>query len=75
MYFISEGVGLYLTLFFINMDMGCNCSKDSTPLSLKQKLRREFKQKVADMKKIWNDSADGNKITSTKDELGFKPKE
>ena len=75
MYFISEGVGLYLTLFFINMVMGCNCSKDSTPLSLKQKLRREFKQKVADMKKIWNDSADDNKITSTKDELGFKPKE
>lgn len=53
--------------------MGCNCSKDSTPLSLKQKLRREFKQKVADIKKIWNASADGNKITSTKDELGFKP--
>ena len=74
MYFISEGVGLYLTLFFINMDMGCNCSKDSTPLSLKQKLRREFKQKVADIKNIWNETGD-NKITSTKDELGFKPKE
>ena len=67
-------VGLYLTLFFINMDMGCNCSKDSTPLSLKQKLRREFKQKVADIKKIWNETGD-NKITSTKDELGFKPKD
>ena len=65
----------YISLFFfINMDMGCNCSKDSTPLSLKQKLRRAFTQKVADMKKIWNDSAD-DKITSTKDELGFKPKE
>ena len=67
--------GIISHSFFINMDMGCNCSKDSTPLSLKQKLRREFKQKVADMKKIWNDSADDNKITSTKDELGFKPKE
>ena len=64
-----------VSLFIINMDMGCNCSKDSTPLSLKQKLRREFKQKVADMKKIWNDSTDDNKITSTKDELGFKPKD
>ena len=75
MYFISEGVGLYLTLFFfINMDMGCNCSKDCTPLSLKQKLRREFNQKVADIKKICNETGD-NKITSTKDELGFKPKE
>ena len=58
-----------------NIYMGCNCSKDSTPLSLKQKLRREFKQKVADIKKIWNDSADDNKIISTKDELGFKPKD
>ena len=54
--------------------MGCNCSKDSTPLSLKQKLRREFKQKAADIKKIWNETGD-NKITSTKDELGFKPKD
>ncbi len=53
--------------------MGCNCSKDSTPLSLKQKLRREFKQKVAEVKKLWEESADG-KITSTKDQLGFKPK-
>ena len=56
------------------MDMGCNCSKDSTPLTVKQKLRRDFKKKVSDMKKIWNDSAD-HKITSTKDQLGFKPKE
>ena len=72
---VIKRVRINLTLFFINMDMGCNCSKDSTPLSLKQKLRREFKQKVADMKKIWNDSTDDNKITSTKDELGFKPKE
>lgn len=57
----------------INKYMGCNCSKDSTPLSLKQKLRREFKQKVAEVKKLWEESADG-KITSTKDQLGFKPK-
>ena len=54
--------------------MGCNCSKDSTPLSLKQKLWSEFILKVADIKKIWNETGD-NKITSTKDELGFKPKE
>ena len=60
--------------FFINKDMRCNCSKDSTPLSVKQKLRREFKQKVADVKRLWQESSD-NKITSTKDELGFKPKE
>ena len=29
--------------------MGCNCHNDETPLSLKQKIRREFKQKVADI--------------------------
>lgn len=51
--------------------MGCNCSKDSTTLTIKQKLRREFKKKVSDIKKLWKDSADG-KITSNKDELGFK---
>ena len=51
--------------------MGCNCSKDSTPLSLKQKIRREVKQKIADVKKIWQESSD-KKITSTKDQLGFK---
>lgn len=54
--------------------MGCNCKQDSTVLSLKQKLRREFKKTVSDVKKIWQESAD-KKITSTKDELGFKPKE
>lgn len=51
--------------------MGCNCSKDETQLSLKKKLRREFKQKVADIKQIWKES--GNKITTDKDKLGFKP--
>lgn len=43
-------------------------------MTLKQKIRRDFKQKVADVKKIWQDTS-GKKITSTKDELGFKPKE
>lgn len=54
--------------------MGCNCSKDKTVLSLKKKIRREMKQKIADVKKIWQDTSD-KKITSTKNELGFKPKE
>ena len=43
-------------------------------MTLKQKIRRDFKQKVADVKKIWQDTSE-KKITSTKDELGFKPKE
>ena len=58
--------------FFINMDMGCNCKQDSTTLSLKKKLRKELKQKIADMKQLWVESADG-KITSNKNQLGFKP--
>ena len=58
--------------FFINKDMGCNCSQNSTPLSVKKKLRREFKEKVAEVKQLWQDTSD-KKITSSKDQLGFKP--
>lgn len=54
--------------------MGCNCSKDSTPLSVKKQLRREFKEKVAEVKQLWQDTSD-KKITSNKDQLGFKPVE
>lgn len=53
--------------------MGCNCSKDQTELSLKKKLRREVKKKIADVKRIWNES--GGKVTSDKKDLGFKPVE
>lgn len=49
--------------------MGCNCKKDSVSLSLKQKLRRETKEKIAEVKRLWHESS---KITSNKDELGFK---
>lgn len=54
--------------------MGCNCHNNETTLSLK-KLRREFKKKVADVKKLWQESKGSGKITSNKDQLGFKPKE
>ena len=54
--------------------MGCNCSKDQTELTIKQTLRRAFKQKVAYIKQLWVESADG-KVTSNKDQLGFKPVE
>lgn len=54
--------------------MGCNCKKDSVPLSLRQKLRRETKEAIAEVKRLWKESADG-KITSNKDELGFKSTE
>ena len=56
--------------------MGCNCHNDSTPLSIKQKMRREVKKKIADIKKIWQESSDvesDNKITTKRDKLGFKP--
>ena len=54
--------------------MGCNCHNDETPLSVKQKIRREFKKKVAEIKEIWQDSGKSSgKITSDKDKLGFKP--
>ena len=53
--------------------MGCNCSKDTTELSLKKKLRREVKKQIAEVKRIWNES--GQKVTSGKKELGFKPVE
>lgn len=53
--------------------MGCNCSKDTTELSLKKKLRREIKKQIAEVKRIWNES--GQTVTSNKNELGFKPVE
>jgi hypothetical protein len=55
--------------------MGCNCHNDSTPLSLKQKVRRDFKKKAAEVKRLWQESSSDGKITSDKDQLGFKPVE
>lgn len=57
-------------MIFINSDMGCNCGKDSIPLSLKQKIRRETKEKIAEVKRLWRESNDS--ITIDKDTLGFK---
>ena len=57
-------------MIFINSDMGCNCSKDTIPLSLRQKIRRETKEKIAEVKRLWRESADN--ITVDKDTLGFK---
>lgn len=57
-------------MIFINSDMSCNCKKDSISLSLKQKLRRDAKEKIAEVKRLWKESADN--ITVSKDKLGFK---
>lgn len=40
-------------------------------MSLKKELRDNMKQKIAEVKRIWKESANG-KVTSDKDELGFK---
>lgn len=50
--------------------MSCNCTKDTIPLSLKQKIRRETKEKIAEVKRLWRESNDS--ITIDKDTLGFK---
>lgn len=54
--------------------MSCNCNKDKIELSIKKKLRRTVKEKIADLKKIWEDSkTDGeNIITTNKRNLNFK---
>lgn len=49
--------------------MGCNCNKDGIPLSLKQKMRKEAKEKFAEVRRLWKESG---KITSDKNQLGFK---
>lgn len=51
--------------------MSCNCKKDSIPLSLKKKLRKETKEKFAEIKRLWQESSN-DKITTDKNELGFK---
>ena len=52
--------------------MGCNCNKDGIPLSVKTKVRKEIKKKIADVKRIWRDSASSGNITTDKKELKFK---
>lgn len=55
--------------------MGCNCNNNGIPLSLKKRIRRETKKKIAEVKKIWRESSSNGKIISDKDELGFKKTE
>lgn len=59
--------------------MGCNCNKQgSIPLSVKKEMRNKLKERIADVKKIWNESKSNSSNNSsgsvkvTKDELGFK---
>lgn len=58
--------------YFHKYTMGCNCNKDGIPLSVKTKVRKEIKKKIADVKRIWRDSASSGTITTDKKELKFK---
>lgn len=52
--------------------MGCNCGKDKIKLSIRKRMRREVKEKIADIRKIWNESGESEKITIDKRKLNFK---
>ena len=58
----------------ININMGCNCSKDKIELSIKKRLRREMKEKISDLKKLWEESKQSGSgvISTNKNKLGFK---
>lgn len=52
--------------------MGCNCAKDKIELSIRKKLRREMKEKLSDIKKLWKESKTQTTVTTNKKELNFK---
>lgn len=53
--------------------MGCNCNKDK--LEMRKSIRNEIKKKIADVKKLWHESANVEgavTVTTNKNQLGFK---
>lgn len=53
--------------------MGCNCGKDKIELSIRKKIRKEMKEKISDLKKLWEESKSGKgTVTVNKKDLGFK---
>lgn len=54
--------------------MGCNCGKDKVELSIRKKLRKEMKEKISDLKKLWAESksTQTTTVTTNKKDLGFK---
>ena len=53
--------------------MGCNCGKDKIELSIRKKLRREVKEKISDMKRLWKETKKSDTtVTTNKKKLGFK---
>lgn len=60
-------------LFIHKYFMGCNCGKDKIELSIHKKLRREMKEKISDLKKLWKESKSGQgRVAINKKDLGFK---
>ena len=48
--------------------MGCNCDKNNIPL--RKRIRQKTKEKIAEIKKIWNEtSTNGTTITTNKNEF------
>lgn len=58
--------------YFHKYDMGCNCNKDNIPL--RKRIRQKTKEKIAEIKRIWNETSTNGTttITTNKNELGFK---
>ena len=54
--------------------MGCNCGKDKIELNIRKKVRRAVKEKIADVKKLWNESdkVSSGIVTVDKNKLNFK---
>ena len=59
----------------INKDMGCNCGKDKIELSIRKRIRKEMKEKISEMKRIWEESKSQNDkgtVIINKKDLNFK---
>lgn len=52
--------------------MGCNCSKDKLELTLRQRMRRNAKARIAEVKRLWEESKITDTITTKKKDLNFK---
>ena len=55
--------------------MGCNCGKDKIELTIRKKVRRMVKEKIADVKKLWEESKNNPNsviVTTNKKDLNFK---
>lgn len=54
--------------------MGCNCKKDKLELNIRKRIRKSVKEKIADVKKLWeeSDKKSSGTVTVDKNKLNFK---